>query len=179
MWLRSHIALKRGGRAAVAGEYKAVLELAEAIHAQLEDHNRESGHTSADLTESKLRRRIKDLRGGTISYENAQSSTGDGRKGKFGWGFRAWVKKEKWWLCALLPILGGTIASLTTLQTMFIIALGLPFELFIAMYIGSTNKSRGIIMLWSFLVLGALPQVIVAILSVMMSAPSRGGGRYS
>jgi hypothetical protein len=56
----------------VAGEYKAVLELADAIRANLPEDVQ--GHDITTSTETNLRRRIKnDLRGGSISYETPWS----------------------------------------------------------------------------------------------------------
>ncbi|CAO2654126.1 Nn.00g108590.m01.CDS01 [Neocucurbitaria sp. VM-36] len=166
LWLRSHIIMKRRGRQAVAGEVKAVFELADAMQMQLEEHGIEEGFKISTLSESRLRRRItKDLRGGTISYKTSLLENGKNGEGDSGWGFKVWLKKEKWWLTGLLvSILVLLAAALTSPIRTSMVTYGLPLEVLISMYIGSTDRSRLIIFLWSFITLSVVPQIIFSIL---------------
>ena len=168
MWLRSHIIMKQRSRQDVAGEYKAVFELADAMRSQLEESGKEEGRDISALPEATLRRRLtKDLRGGQISYETSLLSTGEDGKGGDGWGFKAWVKKEKWWIAAGIVCLGAMTGAAMSVYTTgpfsYIVLFGLPLEVFIAMYLGSTNRSRAVILFWLFLVLSVVPHIIVVI----------------
>lgn len=80
--------LRRGNRTKIAGEYRAVFELADAMHSQLlslENDNSicSGGDAWRDLSEGELRKRIEtQLRGGEISY--GEGDAGLPRKGKAG-----------------------------------------------------------------------------------------------
>lgn len=166
MWLRSHIIMKRRSKRDVAGEYKALFEITDAMRTQLEEHGKEEGLDISALSESTLRRRItKDLRGGTISYETSLLSSGEDGKGDAGWGFKPWVKKEIWWIILGLSSVVGIILVMTVGEVLeAIIIYGLPLEVLIAMYVGSTNKSRVIIFFWLFMFLSVIPQIVIACL---------------
>lgn len=153
MWLHSHLLMKKRGRNLLAGEHKAVLELADAMRAQIEEHGQETLGHSATLTEFELRRRItKDLNGGAISYKTSVILDGHDGRGDFNWGFKSWLKKEMWWLIAFLLSLAavGTAVAMYQQPIIFCICV-LPFEIKMAMYIGTSNKSRGILLFWSFM----------------------------
>ncbi|KAF1848597.1 uncharacterized protein K460DRAFT_334887 [Cucurbitaria berberidis CBS 394.84] len=176
IWLRSHIIMKKRGLQDVAGEFKAVFELADAMRSRLEEYGKEEGVDLSTLPEFKLRHRItKDLRGGAISYETSLLSTGEDGKGDSGWGFKLWVKREKWWLTTFLVFFGAIMAGIYlrrgggAIKPVFaFVHLWHPLEITIAMYIGSTHKSRGVILLWSFVVLTIVPLVIVSIHSAVL-----------
>ncbi|KAF2998280.1 hypothetical protein E8E13_006955 [Curvularia kusanoi] len=122
--------LRRGDRTQIAGEYRAVFELADAMHSQLlslenDDSVCSGGDARRNLSEGELRKRIEtQLRGGEISY--GEGDAGLPRKGKAGavedgllssgttesekdggkeegaeWTVKAWVRREIWWLFAL------------------------------------------------------------------------------
>ena len=69
MYTTSKFTRLQHNRADVAGEYKAVFELADAMRDQLVQQEVEKAEHVTRITESELRKRIKiDLRGGTITY---------------------------------------------------------------------------------------------------------------
>tara|TARA_R110002003_G_scaffold138_8_gene12708 strand:- start:11748 stop:12281 length:534 start_codon:yes stop_codon:yes gene_type:complete len=102
MWLWAHITMQRRGRDQVAGEHKAVLELANAMQTQTKG---DEGN-AAELTESELQHRIAEDRGGAISYEASLLSAGDGDRG---WVVAQYLKREKWWLAVLVASCAGSI----------------------------------------------------------------------
>ncbi|KAJ4375005.1 hypothetical protein N0V83_002084 [Neocucurbitaria cava] len=171
LWLRSHIIMKKRDRQDVAGETKAVFELADAMRLQLEEHGVEEGFKISTLPESRLRRRIaKDLRGGTISYKTSLLQSGKDGEGDSGWGFKAWVKREKYWLAAffvaIAVMLGGVLSSTVYTAT---VTYGLPLEIIFTMYLGKMDNSRVVIFLWSFIILSVFPQIVV---SIVLASPS-------
>lgn len=87
MWIRTHIIMQRRGREYLAGEHKAILELANAMQDQLTDINAEGIKGVRTLNETKLRCRItKDLCGGSIAYTTPLLANGENGYGDSGWG---------------------------------------------------------------------------------------------
>ena len=169
MWLRSHSIMKRRGRTDVAGEHKAILELAHAMqqqHAGLAPPTKEQQEDSASttaipVTEATLHHRVtKELRGGSIAYAAPLLANGDTADT---WTLRAWIKSHKWSLAGMLPA-----CALSGLSGLFIyqgiwIFLALPLELAIALYMGSTRASRAVLFFWSFVLFSILPQMVMSI----------------
>jgi hypothetical protein len=61
--------MKRRSRTEVAGEYKAVFELADTLRTQIQAYEKEHGDDVPAVTEANLRRRVMtDLRGGSMFY---------------------------------------------------------------------------------------------------------------
>jgi hypothetical protein len=187
MWLHSHIIMKRrGGPRDVAGEHKAVLELAHAMHQQhvgldlvKEEKVGDASPTTTTastttaaaiaatvVTEAQLRRRVaKELRGGSISYAAPLLTNGETAEDKT---IRAWVKRNKWSIagmlwCLVLTTVGGFFA-----YRYIILLIPLPLELGVALYIGSTRKSRGVIFFWAFVLLSVLPQIILTVVTLLL-----------
>jgi hypothetical protein len=164
LWLRSRTIMKRRGRSAVAGEQKAIIELAAAMHDQLAQHEQEHGFDKSSLSEARLRRRInKDLRGGSISYESSLLSVEEDEKNDPSRSFWNWTKREKWWLTALFATLGITATS-----SIFVPIHGLgihtfPLEIGLTMYIGTTGKSRAIVLFWLFIALSVVVELGLAL----------------
>ncbi|CAO2653004.1 Nn.00g024150.m01.CDS01 [Neocucurbitaria sp. VM-36] len=122
MWLKTHFIMKRRGQRDVAGEYKAVLELADAMHAQIGDLDSrvEDVKHITSLTEKDLRRCFMvEMNGGSICYRACPSmntKTGDIDSG---WGFQAWAKTERWWLISLFSIAFGYRPRMLELVSMW------------------------------------------------------------
>ena len=162
---------KRGrGREDVAGENKAVFELAAAMREQMNEPTKEEGDDVSALTEAKLRRRItKDLRGGSISYTTPLLPNGEsGEK----WNATAWMKSHKLSIIAMIicvvamminvivwiPDHTGTIAGTIAL-------IPLPTVLIAALYIGSTRASRVVLFAWIFILVVIPMQITVSIVT--------------
>ncbi|CAN9482216.1 unnamed protein product [Alternaria alternata] len=95
MWLRASMMTKQRGRKKedVAGEQKAVLELAAAMREQVKGPTNEEGDDVSTLMEAKLHRLItKDLRGGSISYKTPLLLSGESGDE---WNTKAWIKSHK------------------------------------------------------------------------------------
>ncbi|KAF3043593.1 hypothetical protein E8E11_004926 [Didymella keratinophila] len=98
MYTTSKFTRLQRGRQDVAGEYKAVFELADAMQEQLVQQETEDAKAVQHITESALRKRIT-KRGGAIAYDSALLSVDDTVANQ--WAFKAWAKREVWWLLAL------------------------------------------------------------------------------
>jgi hypothetical protein len=169
MSVNADMTMKRRCRNQVAGEYKAVLELSSAMQSQLRatsSSNSYSETDTADIAESELRRRIiQDLRGGAISYKAPLLSSEESDCDKVGWEY---VKIEIWWLVVLVVFLAASIALgvvVAGFLQLFIFVLGTLNSLIMAISVGSTHGSKGIVMWWCFWALVVLPQVIVMTLA--------------
>jgi uncharacterized protein (DUF2062 family) len=163
MWLSADETMTRRCRNQVAGEYTAVLELANAMQSQLRAISNSSSETdTANMAESELRHRIvQDLRGGAISYKAPLLSSEGSNRSKVGWEY---VKVNIWWLVALVmsaaaSMTMGVFGGFPSL----IFLLGISVALIVAISVGSTHGSKLIIMWWCFWALVVLPQVIVLV----------------
>lgn len=177
MWLRAHITMQKRGRHQVAGEHKAVVELAAAMQSQLNSDKSHSTDLAANLTEEQYERHIAETRGGTISYKVSLLSTGEG---DCGWGVKEYLNKEKWWLAILVAFaVGSIVAGVYGLLPYMICIVGIAVALIVTMSMGSTGRSRAIIMWWSIWGLAVMPQLI-AIVALINTKAGRGGLlRYS
>ncbi|KAG9200473.1 hypothetical protein G6514_006984 [Epicoccum nigrum] len=168
MYTTSKFTRLQRGRPDVAGEYKAVFELADAMHTQLIQLTKEEG-TSDDvrsITESTLRQRIKsDLRGGTIAYDtNILLDKADQPGDANNWTFKAWAMREMWWLLALAVAVAvdGVAISLLVRNNMTSnvwIFPALPLAIGFAMFVGSTHASRVMVLTWAVLLVCAPPAI--------------------
>jgi len=155
--------MKHHGRTNVAGEYKAVLELADALNAQFM-HAREMGTKDIlALSESKLRRRIKkDLNGGLMTYETPLLTSNDEGKCNDKKGFRSLLKTEVWWIIPILMTWGANLMGFLLFPyAMALIFLGLLVTLVLTVCIGSSGKSRGVLFLWLFTPLCLTPLFVL------------------
>jgi hypothetical protein len=76
-----------------------------------------------------------------------------------GRGFWSWIKREKWWLTALFVTLGLAATSGAFAP---IYALGIhtfPLEIGLTMYVGTTGKSRAIVLFWLFIALSVVVEL--------------------
>ncbi|KAI4667136.1 uncharacterized protein J4E79_001820 [Alternaria viburni] len=135
MWLRAYMVMQKRGREKenVAGEYKAVLELASTMREQTTGLVSEEGDEVLTVTEAKLRRRIeKDLRGGSISYaaplvlQNKKTRQLD---------IRVWVESHKLSILAMIACILATLFSAISLPRNGIFLIPLPLELILALCI--------------------------------------------
>jgi hypothetical protein len=132
MWLRTHKFRFEQDRHEIAGEYKAILQLASAIHDNFQSHP-EGGDTNPNrLTESDLEIRINTvLKGGVIKYQKPPEVG----QVKFRKVFLQWLAREKWWLPVCL---------------VFLIFMGTGFEFEFTFWIWSFGPGVGIILAMSF-----------------------------
>ncbi|KAH7092084.1 hypothetical protein FB567DRAFT_625156 [Paraphoma chrysanthemicola] len=175
MWLRAHITMQNRGRDQVAGEHKSIVELAAAMQSRLRNEKGDGAGITTELSEEHFKQHIAENQGGAISYEVSLLSTG---AGDCGWGVKEYLKKEGWWLAALLVFSAGSIAAgVFGLLPFFILIVGMAVALIVTISMGSTGRSKAVIMWWSFWGLVVVPQVI-AVLSLFFS--TRGSGlRYN
>lgn len=170
MYTTSKLTRLQRGRSDVAGEYKAVFELADAMHTQLIEHMKEEGSNDdvRSITESALRQRIKsDLRGGTIAYDTSillDKTDGPGDTGN--WTLKVWARREMWWLLALalaIVVEGVVISQLvrTGIESNYWFFPMLPLAIVFAMFVGLTHASRGMVLLWAVLLVCVLPAIVV------------------
>jgi|SRR5690242_8139567 len=170
MYVSSKFTRLQRGREDVAGEYKAVFELSDAMHAQLDTVEEEDGKEIRQITESALQRRItKDLHGGSIAYDTAILSKDDEWSGGLDWTVKAWAIREMWWFFALVlavTIDGFVIRRFFTdaydgVRDDLWFPLALPMAILFAMYVGLTHSSRVMVLSWAMLVLCVLPAIVL------------------
>jgi hypothetical protein len=160
----------------VAGEWKSILELSDAMYGCLEPLKTEEGSvngregTAREVDEDVIERRIKgELKGGAIAYECPVLPEGEEP-----WTVRAWVRREIVWLCGVLGALAMQIYVIVKLvgdphsRTDLIFFLPLPLALGFAMYVGSTQGSRLMVLLWAVVVVCAVPAVVIGIVLRML-----------
>ncbi|KAJ4361735.1 hypothetical protein N0V95_001628 [Ascochyta clinopodiicola] len=174
----STLRLKQQHRTSVAGEYKAVFELADAMHVQLSSTSDETATDDAmdprQLSESSLRQRIKsDLHGGAIAYDDAVPPPDDERKTCT---FRAWVRREVWWLLALAVCTTLSIFSIYTFirsgRIDLFVFFALPLALGFAMHVGTTQGSRGMVLGWTVGVVCVGPAIVLVVALLMVRTAS-------
>jgi hypothetical protein len=147
------------GRNDVAGEYKAVLELANAVTTQLLEASKLSSTEILSLSESALRRRFKeDLNGGAIAYEAPLLEDKEP-------GLRFWMLQEKWWIAAIVASLAGFFSMFLLMPgrpswILSWIPAGIAAALVLTMRIGTTGKSRAVLLMSGILLFCAVPMAI-------------------
>lgn len=175
MYMTSKFTRLQRGRADVAGEYKAVFELADAMREQLVQQEAENAKDIHHFTESTLRKRItKDLRGGTIAYDTTLlPETSDTTA--IDWSFKAWAKREVWWLLALAVslVVDGCLINVSVrygLRGDIWGFIALPLTIGFAMYVGLSHRSRGMVLFWAVLVMCVLPAIILGVMIGVLTA---------
>jgi hypothetical protein len=172
MWLYSHVTMRRRGRDHVAGEYKAILELADEMRRQLDSGDSNDSIYATNVKESELYRRItKDLRGGAISYNAPLLPDQDYQDEEGSWieDPVSFVEREILWISALvLSTLTSILAGVIAFLPMGIGLVGLTLALIITLSIGTNHSSKSVILFWSCWALAVIPEVvaIVGLLSV-------------
>lgn len=154
--------MKKRGREKedVAGEHKAVFELAAAMREQISEPAKEEGDDVSAFTEAKLRRRItKDLRGGSISYTTPLLPNGETGQD---WETKALIKSHKFSIMAMVVCILAMALSAAHLPRTAMFLLPLPGVLALALYIGSTRQSHFVLFVWIYLIV-ALPTQLVVI----------------
>lgn len=176
MWLRSTSVMAKRGRNDVAGEWKAVLELASAIHAGLDGLDSDN-LKAMTIEESRLRKRIKDdLRSGSIAYSTLLLPNDKNGKGDSAYGLASWLRQELWWLLAFIAfIVTAIIIGFWHAYPIFIFVVGIPLAMVVPMTIGSSGKSRAILFMWDLLMLCIVPEVLT-LLILVFGRPRRIGG---
>jgi hypothetical protein len=168
LYIRSHMAMLQHSISTVPGEHQAVFELASIMQAQLERDVPDTMEKSevAVLTETQLSRRIaKDLKGGSMSFKQSLLGEGDAGSEVQAWRFGDWLRKEVWWVLALVVALGGFCYCAICLPVV-LVAILLPFELVFVMYVGESGKSRCVMLVWPVLVSVVPTAVLVMMMGV-------------
>lgn len=163
MWLRAYIIMKKRGRGRedVAGEHKAVFELAAAMREQIREPAKEEGGDVSTFTEANLRRRItKDLRGGSISYTTPLLPNGEIGQD---WETKALMKSHKLSIMAMIVCILAMALSAAYLPRTTMLLLPLPGVLALALYVGSTRKSRIVLFVYIYLIVTIPTQLVVMI----------------
>lgn len=160
--VRSHIAaLENGQSNRAAGEYLAVLQLSNAIHAQVEqnrDEIRESDLSS--LSEKELRKCVHEyLGGGSISYKTSFLDT-DQSSGTQAWVFKDWLKKERLWLIWFATTV-GVFFVIVSMFPHIIMGYLLPLLVLFTMYVGRGTGSRVVLFSWPLILLSVTVQVMM------------------
>jgi len=175
--------MKRRGRTEVAGENKAVFELADAMRHQMSEHTGEEGDGASPITEETLHRRItKDLRGGSIAYTTVLLANADAVEK---WTLKACIKSNKattfviffFALYEALVFFLFIYNFFVFIHVMFCSAL--PVTYWVALYIGSTRRSRTVIFFWSLIAFGVLSVAIILPLVATNQEWLYGGYFYS
>jgi asparagine N-glycosylation enzyme membrane subunit Stt3 len=152
MWLRTSLIMHQRGRSEVAGEYKAVLELAAAMQYQFGKVQEDP----LDFTEQELSQRIKArLSGGTIAYEVPITRDKSSSRKPFDW-----IRREKWWLAA--AVVSCTLFSTGWMLnfTFFLFMLFFFCGIVYAMIVGRRDKFR-IFIAFCWCILGAVMAVSI------------------
>jgi hypothetical protein len=200
MWLIASMTLMLQGQDSIAGEYKAVFELASAMQLQLGEGDSQvfdrssqsrpyqSGQTTSDeglhlvpktctpeenrgrinaLTESQLRDCINTkLHGGSISYltsfipPNREDSEDD--NDTVSEYFKKRAKEETFWIFSVSLILTLAIYQAVKLTPVSISLALVAGDVALAMYIGSSRKSRAVLLFWTIPTLCIVPRLIIA-----------------
>ena len=159
MWLTSQITMKRRGRKDVAGENKAILELSNAMQKQLSEYTKEEGEDNSSITESVLSDRIKkDLGGGSISYSAPLLPNGESTEN---WSFLNWLKTHRWSIAMMCMFAAITAVCAVWIPFTGFYLVTLPLDFSIALYMGSTRKSRGIFFFWASVIFGLVPNIVL------------------
>ena len=157
MWLKTSLIMRQRGRNEVAGEYKAVLELAAAMHHQFAKGQEDP----LAFTERELSQRIKKrLNGGTIAY--GVPITHD--KFSFRKDSIDWIKREKWWLAAALVSCTLFSAGWMLNFTFFLFMLFAFCGIVYAMIVGRRDKFR-FFLTFCWCVLGVVMAVSIGAIS--------------
>jgi len=140
MWIHAKLTLKSQRRVEIAGEYRAILELAKATREAFSG----SGKDPDQLSDAEIWKYIRvTLKGGTIpNYSQPPQSKSPLYDEVAEW----WKEPEKWWILALL-VTGGSIAPIS-LHGPWVLSgfvSGLLAGLFFSILVGSTHKSRCLI----------------------------------
>jgi hypothetical protein len=108
------------------------------------------------LSESTIRQRIaEDLQDGQIAYELDHAKVTIQRDP---WNL---LKKEKWWILAILMSLGVSLWTLADVKEMFSwTAAGITSTLILTVFIHSSHQTRFLLFFWLFIVLCLVPFVI-------------------
>jgi hypothetical protein len=163
MWLQSRLTMKNRGRTGVAGEYKAVLELADALNTQLLQARDIDTMDIFTLPESNLRHRItKDLRGGLMIYEMPRFTIGNMGECDARNGFRSLLKKEACWIILILmSLVPGFLVFILNHYMQSWVFFAFSATLVLTVCIGSSGKSRAVLFLWLFILLCFIPLLIL------------------
>jgi hypothetical protein len=159
-WLFSHLTIVQQGFKDVAGEHKAIFELADGMRAQLKP----LGYTQQNLivTEQQLRRRIKeDLNGGSIGYRPQLLEEKIPRNVDSVYGWKTWLTPEYRWGFAFLTTGTAAIGLLKTsvlvqepVVILFaVVFLSISISLLLTVSIGSNDGSKAILFVWSTIIL--------------------------
>ena len=178
MWLNATIAASKKEKQCIAGEWKAVLELADAMREQLDQYDTDD-LKAMDITEVCIQKRIRyDINGGSIGYQKPNGSVINPFSQQMErHGVIIWLKQRLWWLLFLGVSLGamGFVGSYALGQFYFV--MGFPPATIIAMVIGSSNFSRAILFMYSlplFCLITGIPP-----LAVYYATLGRENGNYS
>lgn len=160
MHLQSYLILKTQHRAHVAGENKAVLELARTMTIRLEWVG--TLVDTDDYSEKKLSKSIKeDLQGGSIDYiVQKLPSNEEKSEEKSPHVTRRFIKEERGWIFTLSVALITTIVSICMLH--WVIALHSTIFTTVSVFsriVGQTKSSRMVLLGWLSLYLGIVPLV--------------------
>jgi hypothetical protein len=154
LWLKAHLALRIHGEPQIAGEYKAVIELAAAMNNEFSKHD----ENLEFLRERQIKGKIMHMiNGGTIRYDSPSPD----KSFSFWDGFKHWAKRDKWWwpgyvLSSLFFVLGAFISNSLWIMSGFMLG-----GIFAARTVGQTGKSQCLIGL-IFLILGIILAVLLA-----------------
>jgi hypothetical protein len=139
----------------IAGEYKAVIELASAMNNEFGKH----GENPGVLRERQIRTKIKqELLGGTMMYHSPLREN----KFRFREGIGRWLTRDKWWILtfviSLVCVLGPMLSSLGGRMGAFLFGIFSNFVaagILVARLVGRSKRSR-VLILSTFLLLGLL-----------------------
>jgi hypothetical protein len=149
LWSRAKVTMHERGRQGlmIAGEHKAVIELADAMRKELSTK-------SIDLkllSDTEIAKRINDVNGGRVLYSSSLCIQPARRM-----GFKEWLKREQWWLIATIICI-----AMTELTWQFVPAILWPLKLWsigptcgfvFSMVFGSTTRSRCFfVFLWTLM----------------------------
>ncbi|KAJ4357447.1 uncharacterized protein N0V89_002022 [Didymosphaeria variabile] len=99
MWYRAQSTMQKRGRVSVAGVHKAVVELAETMHKELDAEDFDLSLS----TEAQIKQRTAAAKGGSIAYDAplVDEKVPDA-------SFTKWLKREKWWLIVTFVFIFAT-----------------------------------------------------------------------
>ncbi|PVH93747.1 hypothetical protein DM02DRAFT_215056 [Periconia macrospinosa] len=143
MWYHAQAKLFKGGYLNIGGGYKAVVDVAEAMHKELDTPD----FSLRQSTETQIKQRTVAISGGSISsdplrvIETAPDNS-----------FGEWLAHERWWwpITYILFACGSTILGLFYIHTDFSL-IGPTCGLIFALAVGSTTKSRLVFVLLGML----------------------------
>lgn len=161
MWIHSVSVMAKRGRDSVAGEWKATLELADAMRAELDQYDTDD-LKAMTIKEFQLRNRIRnDIYGGSIAYSKTleDSVQCDSTYGMAALLKLTPLKLQIGLLCFVLSLIAPAIVNVIFKERMLYFINGFPIIAILLFTIGSSWKSNTVLFLWAIVIIPTILEI--------------------